>query len=146
MSAQEIEQCFPRLVHEGYEETSPEDNTYNCIAWAGDDNQEKWDPDITTGRHWPQNVPRTLELSSFIALYAVEGGYVPCQNGELEPGFEKIAIFLNLAREVEHASKQLPDGTWTSKLGDWEDITHKAPSSLEGNIYGTVAQFLKRPR
>ena|SRR3989442_11840681 len=146
MSAQDIEEWFPRLLHEGYQETSPEDNTYNCIAWAGDDNQEKWDPDATTGRYWPNNVPRTRDLSSFIVLYEVEGGYVPCENGELEPGFEKIAIFLNLAKEVEHASRQLHDGTWTSKLGEWEDITHQTLSCLEGNIYGRVSQFLKRPR
>src|SRR6266536_307550 len=108
MSAQDIQQWFPRLLHEGYQETSQEDNAYNCIAWAGDDNQEKWDPDPTSGRYWPNEVPRTLDLESFVKLYEVERGYSSCENGDLEPGMEKIAIFLNLAKEVTHAAKQLP--------------------------------------
>jgi len=148
MSAQDIGQWFPRLADEGYQETSPEDNAYNCIAWAGDDNQEKWDPDVASGRYWPNGVPRTLDLESFVKLYEVEGGYSPYpgDNGTLESGVEKIAIFCNLAKEVTHAAKQLPNGNWTSKLGDWEDIEHKTLTSLEGNAYGSVALFLKRPR
>jgi len=146
MSVQEIETYFPRLRTEGYTITSPETEEYNCIAWAADDTTEKWDPNPTSGRYWPPQVPRTLDLESFVKLYEVEGGYVPCADGSIEEGFEKIVIFLNLSREVSHAAKQLPSGQWTSKLGNLEDIEHNTLWSLEGDTYGFVAQYLKRPR
>lgn len=145
MPASDIEREFPRLRTEGYIQASPQTGDYNCIAFAGDDTTEKWDPDITTGRYWPNEVARSLDLESFIKLYEFECRYVPCENGDLEAGFEKIVIYLNLSKEVTHAAKQLPSGEWASKLGDWEDIQHKNPSSLESPLYGNPVQFLKRP-
>ncbi len=144
MSAQQIESEFPRLRIEGYVNASPQTDDYNCIAFAGGDTTEKWDPDVTTGRYWPNEVPRSLDLDSFILLYEFEGGYIPCADGSLETGFEKIAIFLSISKEVTHAAKQLPSGEWKSKLGDWEDIKHKTLEALEGNFYGKVVQFMKR--
>lgn len=149
MPAQNIEHEFPRLPIEGYAITSPETDDYNCIAWAGDDAAEKWDPDPTSGRYWPDGVTRSLQVESFIELYRVEGGYIPCdddEDGTLEEGIEKIAIFWNLSKEVTHAARQLPSGRWTSKLGDWEDVEHVAPTGVEGVFYGRVAKFLKRKR
>ncbi len=145
MPAANIEAEFPRLRTDGYLETSPATDDYNCIAWAGNDITEKWDPEPTSGRYWPNHVPRTLDLENFVLLYEFEGGYEPCDNGDLENGFEKIAIFVSLSREVTHAARQLPSGFWTSKLGDCEDIEHRTLSSLEGLSYGRIAQFLKRP-
>ena len=45
-----------------------------------------------------------------------------------------------------HAAWQRPDGRWTSKLGDNEDIIHDKLDGLAGPKYGTVTVFLKRPR
>jgi hypothetical protein len=42
-----------------------------------------------------------------------------------------------------HAARQLPDGTWTSKLGISEDIQH-ALDDLAGAVYRAVVQILKR--
>jgi len=44
-----------------------------------------------------------------------------------------------------HAARQLPDGKWTSKLGQLEDITHGTTDVIEGGDYGEVVQFMKRP-
>lgn len=148
MSAQEIQKEFPRLALNGFKITSPKTDQYNCIAWAGDDDTEKWDPDSASGRYWPDQsvgVPRTLDEDSFVKLYEAEGGYKECDNGDLEHGFEKIAIFAGLNKEVTHAARQLQSGQWTSKLGDWEDIEHADVTGLEGGFYGKVARFLKRP-
>lgn len=145
MPKDDLEQAFPRLITSPYKITSKETDDYNCIAWAGCDDTEKWDPDETSGRYWPKEVTRNLELQSFVELYKHEGGYSPCDDGGLEPGFEKIAIFWDLSKQVTHAARQLQSGAWTSKLGDLEDIEHDSVSSLEGNWYGTVAQFMKRP-
>ncbi len=146
MSLPEIEAEFPRLRVDGYSKSSEASEDYNCIAFTADDTTEKWDPDNTPGRYWPEGVPRTLDLQSFIQLFDVEGGYVVCDNESLEDGIEKIAIFWSLSQEVTHAARQLESGAWTSKLGDWEDIEHNKLSSLEGPSYGRVAKIMKRPR
>ena len=46
-----------------------------------------------------------------------------------------------------HTARQLPTSrTWTSKLGEWEDIEHMTLASLEGKdpAYGMPVKFLKR--
>jgi hypothetical protein len=62
----------------------------------------------------------------------------------LEPGFEKVALFADSTGKPANASRQLPSGAWTSKLGNAEDIEHEL-HALEGEIYGVVALLLKRP-
>jgi hypothetical protein len=146
MPGDQIESEFPRLRLEGYSITSPETEDYICIAWAAGDTARKWDPDFISGRYWPEGVPRTLDLESFVQLFAVKGGYTPCESEAVEQGFEKIAIFASLNEEVTHAARQLPSGAWTSKLGDWEDIEHQSLSGLESACYGRVARILRRPR
>jgi hypothetical protein len=44
-----------------------------------------------------------------------------------------------------YAARQLPNGRWTSKLGEWEDIEH-ALHDLTGMVYGSVVLVMKRPR
>jgi hypothetical protein len=87
-------------------------------------------------------VTAELTIAAFIQAYATRG-YVPCDRADLEPGFEKIALYATVDGEPTHAARQLPNGKWTSKLGRWQDIEHE----LEGlvcEMYGTVHQILKR--
>ena len=70
-------------------------------------------------------------------------GYEPCDNPAFELGFEKIAIYLKDG-VPKHASRQLPNGRWSSKLGSAELIEHDF-DALEGEIYGEIRQVLKRP-
>jgi len=152
MSPEEIESWFPSLKQEGWKPTSEETEEYNCIAWAADDMTRKWDPETTGGRYWPNDVPRNLELMTFVSLFG-QLGYLPCGfNSDLEAGFEKVAIYCNYnpqlqAIEVTHAAKQLPSGKWTSKLGNVDDIEHNTLTALGGAwpAYGTVKQIMKRP-
>lgn len=58
-------------------------------------------------------------------------------------GFVKIALYA-LRDEWTHASRQLEDGRWTSKLGPEFDITHQKPEDLEGSSYGKVVFYMKR--
>jgi len=152
MSPKELENWFPHLKEDGWRKSSDESEEYNCIAFAAGDVNRKWDPDESGGRYWPEGVPRTLELSSFIKLYEVERGFVQCDlNYDLEAGVEKIAIYCNFnpqlkTVEVTHAARQLPSGKWTSKLGDVDDIEHNTPEAVSGSwrAYGTVKQVMKR--
>ena len=69
-------------------------------------------------------------------------GYEPCERGDLEPGFEKVAIFAD-DEGPTHAARQLDNGRWTSKLGSMEDIEH-ALEGLAGSEYGRVVRYLRR--
>jgi hypothetical protein len=132
---------LPRLTAENHRVTSPETTDYNCIAWSAADVGHWWEP----GRYWPVPVPANdygigvLE-AAFDAL-----GYADCKIEEgLEPGFEKVALY-GLGLFYTHAARQLPTGTWTSKLGNWVDIEHDSPSDVAGGLYGEVMRMMKRP-
>jgi hypothetical protein len=148
----EKEARFPRLKRNDYFVTSDEDGNYNCIAWAVGITDVPWwpVPEGTQGVDWPAGVPREETLEAFIAAYRTRD-FHPSDDDDasVENGIEKIAVFVDADGSPSHAARQLPSGSWTSKLGDWEDIEHKKLSNLEGQelgepAYGRVAKILKR--
>jgi hypothetical protein len=82
-------------------------------------------------------------LDAFFNAYA-KLGYEPCDKEDLEPAYEKIALFVSSTGAPTHAARQLQNGSWTSKLGPQEDIEHTL-EGLEGPAYGSVVRFLRRP-
>ncbi|MGO9273517.1 MAG: hypothetical protein ACLQOO_25320 [Terriglobia bacterium] len=82
-------------------------------------------------------------LNAFIAAYRALN-YHPCSDPDLETGFEKIALYVDLIGVPTHAARQLANGLWTSKLGDFEDIEHKTLDCLNGQLYGSPLVYLKR--
>lgn len=144
MSAQKIDEIFPNLLISGYSITSPATSEYNCIAWSAGDTEAWWWPDPLYTYYWPSGVPREETLESFIKGFETIG-YTVCQNGEYEIGFEKIAIYVDSSGKPTHAARQLDSGSWTSKLGQLEDIEHNSLESIAGQIYGDVTVFMKRP-
>jgi hypothetical protein len=144
MDKLELKLCFPGLAACRFEITSPRTRFYNCIAWAAGETHRKWWPDKMKVEYWPEGVPREATLAAFVAAYATLG-YQICENGDFEADFEKIAVFTKPAGTPTHAARQLPSGTWTSKLGDEEDIEHEL-RGVEGARYGSVRQFMKRPK
>ena len=90
--------------------------------------------------YWPEGVRRELTLEAFVAAYATKGFY-PCDNGDLEEGYEKIALY-GKQNVPTHASIRLSNGRWASKLGQWEDIEHESLPEL--GEYGVIICFLKR--
>jgi len=73
-------------------------------------------------------------------------GYEPCEGQDVEPGFEKIAIYVGSDDVPTHLARQLASGEWSSKCGQLEDIIHPL-DGLEGPppAYGTAMQILRRP-
>lgn len=136
------EEKFPRLAAEGYLVTSPATYDYNCIAFAADDEESWWWPDDTGMGFWPVGVTREETIEAFIEAYRLSG-YEQCDHGLLEIDFEKIASYAEKGIPT-HASKQLPDGRWKSKLGAWEDIHHQTVSGVCDSLYGQVAVFMRR--
>ncbi len=141
---QALERAFPRLRTSRFSITSPPDRKYNCIAWAAGETHSWWEPAV--GYYWPKGVNRTASIESLLSAYATIG-YEPCENGDMEHGWEKVAIYRK-GSSYSHAARQLDDGTWTSKLGQWYDISHELRGLTgEGpNAYGEVTVFLKRRR
>lgn len=141
---EEIENLFPGLQGSTYRITSPRDDSYNCIAWAAGDTQSWWWPAVGDNLFWPGGVPGVETLPAFQQAFE-SLGYAVCPTEDMEAGFEKIALFADAQGLPLHAARQLPDGRWTSKLGELEDIEH-ALRDLEGAAYGTVALLMKRPQ
>ena len=143
------ENAFPDLYRTGYEVTSQEDDYQNCIAFAAGRPNGVWTPYAGNGYYWPRGLPRKTDVETFVKLYKLEAGYDPCDpsdEGEYEEGVEKVALYVDANNEVTHAAKQNKDGTWTSKLGDWEDVRHNSLEGVGGDApaYGKVAKFLRR--
>ncbi len=138
---------FPQLSHNA-EEISLEDDVYNCIAWAaGADDIRWWPVDVpTTGVFWPIDPPQDT-VDGFVAAFQALG-YEPCNDGSLETGFEKVALYVDAQGAPSHMARQLSSGHWTSKLGLLQDIRHPAPEELcgTGNAYGQIDCFMKRQR
>jgi hypothetical protein len=134
-----LEQWFPELADWGYRKTSDIDFEYNCIAWAADDKTQQWWP---IHGYWPPDVRRELSLEAFVEAYATLG-YVVCDSADHELGYEKIAIYADEAGEPLHAARQLDAERWTSKCGDFWDISHPL-RALEGVRYGYVMRIMKR--
>jgi hypothetical protein len=138
-----LKALFPRLQKATFRVTSDADAVYNCIAWAAGVTNDWWWPlEDPTEAYWPEGIPRERTVEAFRDVFATLG-YTVCSSEELEPGFEKIALF-TASNLPTHAARQLPSGLWTSKLGQGEDIEHGL-HDLEGDLYGTVALVMQRP-
>lgn len=144
----EQEAYFPRLTRTRYRVTSPRTPDYNCIAHAAGRSDSWWWPEEAPGVTWPNGVAKEATVSAFVEAFA-QDGYEECSSSEPEEGFEKIALYVDLDGVPTHAAHQLPDGRWSSKLGEWEDIEHDTLEALEdynqlGLGYGAVGRLLRR--
>jgi hypothetical protein len=137
-----LEIDFPNLTSEGFSQTSPATEDYNCIAWAAGVRDDWWWPDPGFVSFWPDQVFRTETLAAFYAAFKFLG-YENCADGQSEVGFEKVAFYLRNGKPT-HAARQLPDGLWTSKLDSDIDIVHTL-RGLEGPAYGQAVGFMRRP-
>lgn len=145
----EIIEVFPKLADDvNFNKTSPIDSNYNCIAWAYS-YKDRWmwpggeEEKFLDGFHyWPDGIEDSTDINAFIEAFKLKG-YEVCETWEHEIGFQKIALYI-LNNECTHASRELKNGMWSSKLGYWYDIQHGSPYSIENDSYGTVHCFLKR--
>lgn len=132
-------QDFPHLTDDRASITSPQSRQYNCIAWAAGDMQNWWD--ITPRAVWPQGAPRTPDIESLKAAFRTLG-YVECRDGSPRKNFRKVALYAR-GNTWTHAARQLPDGGWTSKLGQHHDISHTDTQAIEGPVYGNCNCFME---
>jgi hypothetical protein len=146
-SKAEFQSVFPNLSPDSFEKIAEEDPDYNCIAWAASDTTRWWWPRppgwpaIFNKPYWPTSIASDETLATFIELFNILG-YELCQSDIYEEGFERIAIYV-LNGVVKHASRQLSNGRWSSKVGEWEMIEHDF-NALDGIHYGAATQIMKK--
>lgn len=120
---------FPNLNTNNFTFESLRDEDYNCVAWIHEI-QDEWIQFKDVHGSYDISINRYIE-------YFKEFGYKISENKNLEKGVVKIAIYCDSrANEFKHVARQLPNGKWASKLGDWEDIIHENPDVLFGKLYG----------
>ena len=138
--AQMLIAAFPNLASEGFEIVGDPATEYNCIAYAAGYASDWWWPDGIN--YWPPWATLTDRIESVIDVFAGLG-YERCDDSLVEGGYQKVALYE--AQGVwTHASVQMPNGTWRSKMGQGPVIEHRSPESLDGGIYGNVHRFMRR--
>jgi hypothetical protein len=137
----ELEQDWPNLARTNYRVTSPHTGNYNCIAWGVGEDDRWWSPLPEDDYYWPEGVVREVSVGAFVRAYGTLG-FVVCEDGKLEAGVEKLAIYVGSDGRPQHVARQLVSGLWTSKLGRLEDIEHEL-KGLSGELYGTVHLFMR---
>ena len=140
-----IDEDLPHLAAEGYELTSDPTDEYNCIAYAAGETDRWWCDIEGHDYYWPDHASRTPSVVSLIQVFAGLGYEMCGDNAEDEPRFRKVALYADQRGDWTHAAVQLPDGGWSSKLGFYEDISHRTPESLDPDFYGEVHCFMRRP-
>ena len=133
---------FPNSLMDPFEKTSEFSTSYNCIAWACEDETRWYWPNPSSIYYWPSDIPREETLEAFIQLFE-NLGYLQCKNGDAENGFLKIAIYTNNKGIPTHAARQLNNGYWTSKLGKDIDVSHSL-FSMDNGAYGQVTVFMRK--
>jgi hypothetical protein len=140
MSAKERFSQWPNLTKRSFRKTSVATRVYNCVSWALGLTDIKFN---SFSYYWPPNLPREHTVDNYVNLYRLYEFEI-CPDGSYEEGTEKIALFGDGEGLFQHVSRQLSNGLWTSKMGELEDIEHKAPEVVSGSLYGRVSVYMKR--
>ena len=142
----EVLEFFPNLSNGSFDVTSNLTPRYNCIAWAFHDTERWWWPTPRAGlpyTYWPAGAPADETLTAFVETFRMLG-FEECENVDIEPKAEKIAIYTIDGNKPTHVARQLPTGLWTSKLGQYVDIQHDLYGLDGGTRYGSVTCIMKR--
>lgn len=98
---------------------------------------------LGSGVYWPPGIPALPSLAGVIEAYTI-CGFEVCASPDQEDGYEKIAIFATEQGDPRHAARQLPNGAWTSKLGDHVNIEHDGLELIGGAFYGEPVTYMRR--
>ena len=117
------------------------------MAFANGDERHFWTPNIFGGPyHWPARVVREDSIQAWTEIFTNDG-YELTNNRDVEAGFQKVAIYIDLT-DMLPSHVAIADGeTWKSKLGKGQDIEHSSLDILEGDEcceYGIVDKILRR--
>lgn len=141
-----LEGIFAGLHPESYRVTSCRSEEPNCIGWAAGDPAHWWEPSGDPRHYWPAGALAEYSVRGYASAFQ-QCAYTPCNDGTLESGFEKVALYVDqVTQRPSHAARQLPSGKWSSKLGRLEDIEHTDLHAVAGPepAYGDAVVYMKR--
>jgi hypothetical protein len=128
----------------GYRDTSEETLVYNCLSWALGITWTRYEPTPRcAGYYWFPGVPRKWDEPTLKKVFEIHKFRVT-DNYELEPGYEKVVFYVDSAGIPTHFARQLPNGKWTSKMGDLNDIEHDTLEIIINPRYGNPGLVMKR--
>lgn len=145
IDAADVAEIVPTILGH-YRKTSAATIQYNCLAWALGITWGWFDPNRrTSGYYWPPGVEREWTLATIRKIFATHG-YIEESDSQVEPGWDKVAFYVDDDDMPQHFAKQLDDGRWSSKLGDLIDVEHDNLECLVGPLYGHIGPILKRKK
>ncbi len=124
--------------------TSDATPLYNCVSWALHCNDRVIWPDERDQWGWPPAVQRNETPQAFREFFELMDFHV-CQGSAFEQGFEKIAIYAKDGA-VQHVSRQLRTGVWTSKMGAGADGDHPTLDELCPDFNEAIVALYMRRR
>ena len=131
---------FPNLRKEEFTVVDPPSDLYNCIAYAAGDTSQWWDH--TPRGYWPLYATRSKRIESLQEVF-VGLGFEECDDGTFQSGYQKIVLYEDQGT-WEHATIQMPNGAWRSKMGRGPVIEHRSPESLSDGPYGNPTVCMRR--
>ena len=131
---------FPNLRDEGFTVIDPPSDMYNCIAYAAGDTSQWWDH--TPRRYWPSYATRSERIESLQEVF-VGLGFEECYDVTFQFGYQKIALYEDKGT-WEHATTQIPNQAWRSKMGRGPVIEYRSPESLSDGPYGNPMVYMRR--
>jgi hypothetical protein len=141
-----LEAVFRNLLTVGYVPKSDASESYNCVAYAAGDEHRIWVGYRCAG-YWPPGAKEGRDISALVDAFE-KIGYSACgMDDSLDPDSDKVVLYWD-SRDWTHVARQWPDGRWTSKIGDYEDIIHNSPYAVvgPGRDYGSIYGYMKRPK
>ena len=142
MSAGDIEVSFPKLVRRvNYDIASPEDFSYNCLAFVAGDRSNWWEPSGSLGFYWPPGFDRDETVETAVKIIAFHG-FAEDLDIHGTAHADSVAIYAK-GNEWTHFARFI-DGNWKSKLGEDHNIWHSSLDVLEGEMYGQVARIMSK--
>lgn len=130
---------FPALTDVAAKKTSEPDESYNCIAWAFEDNRRFWWP--SRRAYWPVAFFGRTVKQAFDDWLLFDGWSIT-QDRSYSADYFKIALY-EFNGTPTHAARLLPSNLWTSKLGRSLDLAHTL-DELEGPSYGQVSAVYQK--
>lgn len=135
---------WPQLKDEDFEFKSKRTTLYNCLAWAINNDKEIVEMFYFQKKHGLDANNLDHSVKGYAEILNKFYGFIECENGDYEDGFEKIVLYGDVHDDWQHAARLLKAGLWVSKLGAWEDIEHLNLDCLNGEDYGEPKVFMKR--
>jgi hypothetical protein len=139
-----LEKRFLGLRGAQWRETSPQNERYNCVAWACDDTERWWWPwpEGDPPGYWPGDGSADDSLASALAMFEARG-YTRCEP-ETAGTHDDVVVLYDAAGRLRHVARRAASGWWASKLGALNDIEHQTLDAIAGPQCGSPRVWMRR--